>query len=135
MSELSNTKDLLSMNHQKIEDMINFNNPDFVDNFNKLIEDSHLRYLEKVKLDPEYPNKEEIKQDNKLRKKAVLENIFKEQKPWIPPFVYGKEFDKLKILKHEKNMNDWEIVRFILNFIFSTEIILVKDLILRRNKI
>lgn len=113
MSEHSNTKDLDFMQNKKIDDLINFNNPDFVDNFNKLIEDSHLRWMEKIKTDPDYPNKEEQKQENKNKnKKAVLENIFKEQKPWIPPFVYGKEFDKLKILKHRKNMNDWEIVRF-----------------------
>jgi len=27
-----------------------------------------------------------------------------------PPFVYGREFDKLKVLKNEYEMDNWEIV-------------------------
>lgn len=87
--------------------------PNFVDNFNKLVEESHKRWLEKIKENPNYPEEEENTSSRKKTKKKLMENIFKEHPTWKPPFVYGKEFDKFKRLIHERQMTNWEIVSFI----------------------
>lgn len=95
-----------------LNDDINPDNPDFVDNFNRLIEESHNRWLEKCKSNPNYPNEEKEKPQTKVKKYKPMGNIFKEPPSWKPPNFYGKEFDELKILKHQRNMNNWEIVFF-----------------------
>lgn len=104
-----------SYSKSKLEEEIDPNNPDFVDNFNRLIEDSHNRWLEKLKINPDYPNEEsEDNTKSKIKvnkKKKMMENIFRDPPSWKPPFHYGSEFDKFKRLRHEKQMNGWEIVR------------------------
>ena len=95
----------------KLEDYISPENPDFVDNFNQLIEDSHRRWLEKIKNKPNFPNEEPEEVVKKKKVKKPMENIFKEPPPWKPSNGYGGEFDKLKILKHENQLNNWELLR------------------------
>lgn len=98
----------------RLEDYISPENPDFVDNFNQLIEDSHKRWSEKIKHQPNFPNEEPKEDKLKKKKKKPMENIFKDPPAWRAPNGYGYEFDKLKILKHEKILSNWEIVRKIL---------------------
>lgn len=103
------------------EDYIDTSNPDFVDNFNKLLEESHERYKERLKLTPYYPNEYNNQEENdrllkesqiKVRRQKTSErNIFTDPPSWKPANGYGKEFDELKILKHKVLLNDWDIYR------------------------
>jgi hypothetical protein len=113
----------LSSNHEfmtsNLENYINPENKDFVDNFNQLIEDSHNRWLEKIKSNPNYPNDESEsneKINTKKKHKKPMEDIFKDPPSWKPPFNYPKEFDKLKILRHKTQMTDTELVSSIIIF-------------------
>lgn len=99
-------------NHD-LESELDPNNPDFVDNFNKIVEEAYQRWKDKVKLNPNYPNDEDNAEvvESKKKKKKALENIFKDPPPFKPANFYGGEFEKLKILKHGKEPTNWDIAR------------------------
>lgn len=88
-------------------------NPDFVDNFNKIIEEAHQRWKDKIKSNPNYPNDEDSSEslESKQKKRRVLENIFKDPPPFKPANFYGGEFDKMKILKHGREPTNWDLAR------------------------
>lgn len=121
-----NNRFINKIDENNLESDLDIKNPDFVDNFNRLIEESHLKWKSKIKENPNYPNEyiEEINIPNKYKKSTLtnsnkqsnnITNIFKEPPSWKYPSFYGKEFDKFKILKHQKYLNNWEIYRINLN--------------------
>lgn len=99
-------------NHD-LESELDPTNPEFVDNFNKMIEESNQRWKNKIKSNPNYLNEEESGDPNALikKKKKVPQDIFKDPAPFKPANFYGSEFEKLKILKHGKVTTDWDLAR------------------------
>lgn len=98
------------METQDLDKYLNPDNEDFVDNFNKLIEESYIRsktHENSASKDSQSQNRSKTQ----IKKKAFNSNIFKDPPSWKPTKFYGEEFDKLKILKNKHCMDNWEIYR------------------------